>query len=171
MLSDPRDPYRHCCVFAVADRVGRQPPLWKGKKYMPTLQVPAVPQRADTSMTARHPWWRALVLCLLLLLSVVTSFLLISAAPQSDEHITPFLQVWMVSFLPYFAACAFVLATKPVPGRWHWVEVSMILSGALVLRVMLLPLLPSLSRDSWRYLWDARITLHGFSPYVYAPVD
>ena len=143
----------------------------KAKKYMPTLQVPAVPQRADTSMTARHPWWRALVLCLLLLLSVVTSFLLISAAPQSDEHITPFLQVWMVSFLPYFAACAFVLATKPVPGRWHWVEVSMILSGALVLRAMLLPLLPSLSRDSWRYLWDARITLHGFSPYVYAPVD
>jgi hypothetical protein len=77
----------------------------------------------------------------------------------------------MVSFLPYFAACAFVLATKQVPGRWHWAEVSMILLGALILRAMLLPLLPNLSRDSWRYLWDARVTLHGFSPYVYAPVD
>ncbi len=40
-----------------------------------------------------------------------------------------------------------------------------------MLRAMLLPLPPNLSRDSWRYLWDARVTLHGFSPYVYAPVD
>src|SRR5436305_5689153 len=36
---------------------------------------------------------------------------------------------------------------------------------------MLLPLPPGLSHDSWRYLWDARVTLHGFSPYVYAPGD
>ncbi|HKF37422.1 MAG TPA: glycosyltransferase 87 family protein [Ktedonobacteraceae bacterium] len=138
---------------------------------MPTLQVPAVLQRAGTSMTARHPWWRLLVLCLLLLLSVVISFLLISAAPQSDEHVVPFLHVWMLSFLPYFAASAFVLATKPVTGRWHWIEVSVILLGALLLRAMLLPLHPGLSRDAWRYLWDARVTLHGFSPYVYAPWD
>src|SRR5947207_1018864 len=34
---------------------------------------------------------------------------------------------------------------------------------------MLLPLPPGLSHDSWRYLWDARVTLHGFSPYVYPP--
>jgi hypothetical protein len=46
-----------------------------------------------------------------------------------------------------------------------------ILLGALVLRAMLLPLPPGLSRDAWRYLWDARVTLHGFSPYVYAPWD
>jgi len=146
-------------------------PLWKGKKYMPTLQVPVVLQGAGTSMTARHPWWRLLVLCLLLLLSVVISFLLIDAAPQSDGHVVPFLHVWMLSFLPYFAASAFVLATKPVTGRWHWIEVSVILLGALLLRAMLLPLPPGLSRDAWRYLWDARVTLHGFSPYVYAPVD
>ena len=154
-------PVRNCCVFAVG----------KGKKYMPTVHALEVLQRADKSMTARHPWWRLLVLCLLLLLSVVIYLLLIGAVPQSDEHIAPFLHVWMISFLPYFAACAFVLATKPVPGRWHWVEVSMILLGALMLRAMLLPLPPVLSRDSWRYLWDARVTLHGFSPYVYAPLD
>jgi len=133
---------------------------------MPTLPVPEVQQVADTSMTARHPWWRALVLCLLLLLSVVVSPLLIRAAPQSDDHITPFLQVWMVSFLPYFAACAFVLATKPITGRWHWVEVGVILLGAFMLRAIFRPLPPGLSHDAWRYLWDARVTLHGFSPYV-----
>ncbi len=133
--------------------------------------MPEVLRIADTSMTARYPRWRLLVLCLLLLLSVAISLLLISTAPQSDGHVVPFLHVWMISFLPYFAACAFVLATKPVPGRWHRIEVGVILLGALLLRAMLLPLPPGLSHDSWRYLWDARITLHGFSPYVYAPVD
>src|SRR6266566_5518278 len=138
---------------------------------MPTLPMPEVLRIADTSMTARYPRWRLLVLCLLLLLSVAISLLLISTAPQSDGHVVPFLHVWMISFLPYFAACAFVLATKPVKGRWHWIEVSVILLGAFILRAMLLPLPPGLSRDSWRYLWDARVTLHGFSPYVYAPWD
>jgi len=45
------------------------------------------------------------------------------------------------------------------------------LLGAFLLRGMLLPLPPGLSHDSWRYLWDARVTLHGISPYVYAPGD
>ncbi len=138
---------------------------------MPTLHAPEVLQRADTSMTARHPWWRAVVLCLLLLLSVVIYFLLIGATPRIDGQTVPFLHVWMISFLPYFAGCAFVLATKPITGRWQRVEIGIILLGALILRAMLLPLPPVLSRDSWRYLWDARVTLHGFSPYVYAPVD
>jgi hypothetical protein len=28
-----------------------------------------------------------------------------------------------------------------------------------------------LSRDVWRYLWDAHVVTHGYSPYVYAPGD
>ncbi len=138
---------------------------------MPALHVPEVLRIADKSMTARYPWWRALLLCLLLLLSVVIYLLLIGAAPQSDGHAVPFLHVWMISFLPYFAACALVLATKPPVGRWRWIELSIIFSGALIFRIMLLPLPPGLSRDSWRYLWDARVLLHGYSPYVYAPWD
>ena len=34
-----------------------------------------------------------------------------------------------------------------------------------------MPLPPNLSRDSWRYVWDARVILHGYSPYVYSPGD
>jgi hypothetical protein len=95
--------------------------------------------------------------------------LLIHAVPQSDDRIAPFLRVWMISFLPYFASCAFVLATKPLTGKWRRIELGIIVLGAFILRVMLLPLPPGLSHDSWRYLWDARVILHGFSPYVYAP--
>ncbi|WP_165423599.1 glycosyltransferase 87 family protein [Ktedonosporobacter rubrisoli] len=35
--------------------------------------------------------------------------------------------------------------------------------------MQLLPLPLGLSRDAWRYLWDAHILLHGYSPYLYAP--
>src|SRR6266571_6936535 len=127
--------------------------------------------RAIPSGATRYPKRRILILIMLLLLSIALYILLIRVTPRPDGRTTSFLQVWMLSFLPYFGACAFVLVTKPLAGRWFWIELSLILLGALIFRFMLLPLLPMLSRDSWRYLWDARVTLHGYSPYVYAPKD
>ena len=136
---------------------------------MSKLQVPEVIQIADKPGTVKRPWWRILRLCSLFSLSIITYILLFNAVPQSDDRIAPFLHVWMISFLPYFAVCAFVLATKPLAGKWRWIELGIIVLGAFILHVMLLPLPPGLSHDSWRYLWDARVTLNGFSPYVYAP--
>jgi hypothetical protein len=136
---------------------------------MSILQVPEVIQITDRPVIVKRPWLRMLTLCSLYSLSVIIYILLIHAAPQSDDQIAPFLHVWIISFLPYFAACAFVLATKPLEGKWRRIELGTIVLGAFILRVMLLPLPPGLSHDSWRYLWDARVTLHGFSPYVYAP--
>src|SRR5260370_37642982 len=121
---------------------------------MSSLQTPHPLAVSDAPFSARYPWWRVLVLCLLLLFSFVLYIALIGAASKSDNAHTPFLHVWMLCFLPYFAACAFVLATKPALGRWRWLELGIILAGALIFRIMLLPLPPNLSRDSWRYLWD-----------------
>jgi glycosyl transferase family 87 len=148
-----------------------RPPVEWQRTSMSKLHIPEVSHKADKPVTPSHPWRRILALWLLCLLSIVIYILLIRAAPKSDDRIAPFLYVWMISFLPYFAACAFVLATKPLVGRWRWIELGSILLGAFLLRAMLLPLPPGLSHDSWRYLWDARVTLHGFSPYVYAPGD
>jgi hypothetical protein len=141
---------------------------------MSTLQAPKETPTLDTLLPARHPWRRALLLFTLLLLSVGFYAVLVSAAPQGDDRlsgIVPFLHVWMLCFLPYSLACALVLATKPPVGRCRRTELSMIFLGALILRILLLPTLPGLSRDAWRYLWDARVILHGYSPYVYAPWD
>src|SRR5579863_9088934 len=139
---------------------------------MPVAQeAHPLPVSLETSRAAKRPWWRSLVLLALLFSSIALYALLITFSPRQDGVIAAFVQVWMICFLPYFAACAFVLATKPVQGRWQWIELGIILGGALVVRAILLPLPPELSRDSWRYLWDARITLHGFSPYAYAPGD
>src|SRR5712691_10330344 len=138
---------------------------------MAAMQASRLPLVPETEHAGRYPWWRSLALFLLLLLSIALYGALITVAPQPDAAITPFLRIWMLCFLPYFAACAFILATQPASGRWRWIELGIILVGALVFRVMLLPLPPGLSHDSWRYLWDARVTLHGYSPYVYPPED
>src|ERR1051326_1376942 len=124
---------------------------------------------------AKHPWWRAAALCILLLVALAFyPFLYKTAPPDTVQDIytfRPFLDLWIISFLPYFAACVLVLATRPAQGRWRWIELSIILVGAFILRALLLPLPPGFSRDSWRSLWDARVTLHGFSPYVYRPTS
>src|SRR5712692_6637821 len=106
---------------------------------------------AAPSVPEKRPWWRSLVLCMLLLFSIALYLTLIGVAPQGD-NVTPFLSVWMISFLPYFVASLIVLVTKPVMGRWRWVELAIIFAGAFVTRVMLLPLPPGLSHDSWRYV-------------------
>ncbi len=119
----------------------------------------------ETLPPKSHPWRRVVILSLLLLLAAGFYGVLIAVFPQTHT----FVVVWLLSFAPYIAACAFVFLSGEQRGRWRWVELSIIFAGALIFRAMLLPLPPNLSHDSWRYLWDARVTLHGYSPYVYAP--
>ncbi len=46
-----------------------------------------------------------------------------------------------------------------------------IVGTALLLRLIVLPIQPSLSDDAWRYLWDGRLVTHGLSPYSGPPAD
>lgn len=145
---------------------------------MSLLQVPSQAPQGRIGSHDGRLWWRLAVLSGLLLLSIINYVFLSRVAPPNnpisaaDSLINiPFLQLWLVAFLPYFMACAYVLATPPSTGRWLKAELGIILLGAALLRIMLLPIPPVLSRDSWRYLWDARVALSGFSPYVFRPVD
>lgn len=124
---------------------------------------------AITGSHRRRQQWRLPILCLLLLISLGFMFFLRMTAPPIDTPVVSWVALWMLSFLPYLAASVLILATGPLESQWRWVELGIILLGALVFRLILLPMPPNLSHDSWRYLWDARITLHGYSPYVYAP--
>ncbi len=114
---------------------------------------------------------RPLLLLLFLCILICFTITLHIIAPPADTSTRAFVTLWLVSFLPYLAICILILATKPPSGRWRWGELGIILVGLVILYAILLPLEPDLSRDSWRYLWDARVTLHGYSPYVYAPLD
>ncbi len=123
------------------------------------------------SLPSAYPWWRLVVLLLFLLFPVLLYKLLSSVAPEPDGPLIPFLPIWLICFFPYFAASIFILVTRPLTGRWLWLELGIIFVGALVFRLMLLPLPTGMSRDAWRYLWDGRVIVHGYNPYVYAPGD
>jgi len=47
----------------------------------------------------------------------------------------------------------------------------LILAGALLFRLTLAPLPPSLSTDMYRYRWDGRVQNAGWNPYAIAPLD
>ena len=44
-----------------------------------------------------------------------------------------------------------------------------LLGVALLVRLLLLPALPSLSTDIFRYLWDGKVSVHGANPYALPP--
>jgi len=60
-----------------------------------------------------------------------------------------------------FAARRLQTASPPLGGA--------ILAGALLLRLPLLPLPPTLSDDVLRYIWDGKVAAAGFNPYALAP--
>src|SRR2546425_449298 len=99
---------------------------------MPTiasLQASDPPLGPDGSHPEKHRWWRSLILLLLLLLSITLYRVLITVVPWSDDllrddMVTRFLYGWMLCFVPYFVACAFVLGTRATSGYWFWVELA-----------------------------------------------
>jgi hypothetical protein len=114
--------------------------------------------------------WRFPTLCALLLLAIgYNIFLALMAPPPDSPQMALFVWLWLISFTPYLVASILILATRGPVGRKRWFELALILVGALVLRGQLMFIPPFLSRDSWRYLWDARVTLQGYSPYAYSP--
>lgn len=97
--------------------------------------------------------------------------ILMVVAPRRNQPAGTFVLVWEGCFLWYLMACVWILKTRPLKGKGHWLELSLLFGGALFFRVMLLPLTPGLSPDVWRYVWDGGVILHGYNPYVYAPAD
>ena len=127
--------------------------------------------REHVSFSTGHPRRRIALLLIFLFASLACYIVLSLVAPQLGQPFGTFLLVWGACFLCYLVACLWVLGSIPIAGRWRWVELGCIFVGAVVFRVMLVHLPLGLSRDAWRYLWDARMIVHGFSPYQFAPFD
>jgi alpha-1,6-mannosyltransferase len=56
-------------------------------------------------------------------------------------------------------------------SREHSALLWLLLAGALLFRLTLLPLAPTLSDDVYRYRWDGLIQRSGWNPYEIAPAD
>ncbi len=50
-------------------------------------------------------------------------------------------------------------------------KILFILVVGAILRILMLPLSPSLSDDVYRYIWDGKVLAAGFNPYLSAPED
>ncbi|GHO87852.1 glycosyltransferase family 87 protein [Dictyobacter formicarum] len=136
---------------------------------MPMLEQLSSPINEGHVSPSFGATWRLPLLCLLLAVAIVYNTFFALNAPLPDTNENPLVIAELVSYLPYMLACILILCTKAPVGRKRWLELAIILLGSVVLRAQLLGIHPNLSHDSWRYLWDARVTLNGFSPYTYAP--
>lgn len=82
--------------------------------------------------------------------------------------------VWAAfcSTWPLFVGASFV-GTGGLVLLWRRESLSVreILWGALLLRLAFLPLLPDLTDDPFRYIWDGWLQLEGINPYKFVPSD
>ncbi len=90
-------------------------------------------------------------------------------AADAPWHSVLFLAVLLLAFGALFRA----LRRLQPPRREEASElpVAGVLVVALLLRLLALPLAPSLSDDVHRYLWDGRVAASGANPYRLAPND
>ncbi len=86
----------------------------------------------------------------------------LALAATGDAAARPFLTLLSLIFAFAFFALA-ALRLERVDSAVA------ILFVAAVLRVLLLPLPPTLSDDTLRYIWDGRVARAGFNPYLLAP--
>lgn len=54
-------------------------------------------------------------------------------------------------------------------SRPHRATIWIVIGGALLFRLTLLPLVPTLSNDPYRYHWDGQMQLAGYNPYIVSP--
>ena len=131
------------------------------------LQASSLHNR-PTSFTL-HPRRRLAILFVLLLFSVFSYVILSLAASQLHRQMISFIVAWAFCFLCYLVASLWIMTSRQTSKRFLWYELGIIFVGAIIFRGMLINLSPGLSPDAWRYLWDARVIVHGYSPYQYAP--
>ena len=76
-----------------------------------------------------------------------------------------FVVLFLLASTAYAGAVGWILHRTPTGRR----TVGLILGGAILFRLLLVPSAPTLSTDLYRYLWDGRLAIAGVSPYRYPP--
>jgi hypothetical protein len=68
------------------------------------------------------------------------------------------------------AACWIVFASRPAGSRAErWLELGLLLALGLAARAVVIGAPPTLSHDSYRYVWDPHLLVNGLSPYTNTP--
>jgi len=89
----------------------------------------------------------------------------VAALGALPDHVWAFVGLFALAGAAYALAVAAVVRRPPSGGR----ALVAILGAAVLFRLILLPTVPSLSTDVYRYLWDGRVQAAGLSPYTEPP--
>ena len=95
---------------------------------------------------------------------LVGACLAIARVPNLVENPGRFLVLFSFAFACYAAAIWWL------PHGNGSRTVFLVITVGVAARLALLPALPTLSTDAYRYVWDARVAHAGFSPYAYPPL-
>ncbi len=82
-----------------------------------------------------------------------------------------FLVIFLIHFVPLFLLALIGAWATFRTDADDGVTLGLILGFAMLFRLLLLPTLPVLSSDIFRYVWDARVQASGINPYLSAPAD
>ncbi len=93
--------------------------------------------------------------------------ILFTAGPSSQQ--VYWFEGLVAAVLASLAGLIFSLAKFSENSRRSSRELQIILAFAVIFRLLLLPQLPWLSNDIYRYGWDAHLLQSGVNPYLYPP--
>lgn len=123
---------------------------------------------ADTPPTARSAWQLTAGLGVAAAL-IEGGLLLVLRLERPASNVPEFLAYYLLVSIAYFAASWIAIRgsddlSTPRSLRWIW-------AAALLFRVTVLPLDPSLSEDTARYRWQGMLQHAGGDPYLALPED
>jgi|GEM_PF-312239 len=91
-------------------------------------------------------------------------FLVLYHFHHLERHVVGSISVGLGAGIVYFVA---LYALEH--SRAHRATIWIVIAGAVLFRLTLLPLKPSLSNDPYRYHWDGVVQLAGYNPYLVSP--
>jgi hypothetical protein len=98
---------------------------------------------------------------------LASSCLALGLVPNLVEAPHAFLAGYAAAFACYVLGVSALGTDRSAPSPRA--ALVLVLGVALAARITLLPSLPTLSTDAYRYVWDARVASAGLDPYAYAP--
>jgi alpha-1,6-mannosyltransferase len=91
-------------------------------------------------------------------------FIWLARQPDINARVPEFIALMLAAGVLYFAAIFLIERCRP--GA---LALLVILAGAVVFRLALLPRPPALSDDVYRYQWEGRVARAGYNPYTVTP--
>ena len=105
---------------------------------------------------------RLLLLCALGILTLIV-FSAMGGIENATLALNAYVGFYLIAFLLY------LLAIKVASGFSGIRLLVIVWCFAVLFRLVLLPVRPTISTDIYRYIWDGRVQAEGINPYAYAP--